>query len=111
MAMSAAGSLLLGEHDFSAFRAATCDRKNPVRIIRRMDVVRAGDLVEIHAEATAFLRHMVRIIAGTLVEVGLGKRPACQVAEILAGKDRTVAGRTAPPQGLTLEQVFYDSVS
>jgi tRNA pseudouridine38-40 synthase len=105
--MSAAARALLGEHDFTTFRASGCDAKSPIRIIRRLDVVRAGDIVEIHAEATAFLRNMVRIIAGTLAEVGLGRRPVESVAAALASGDRGQAGRTAPPQGLTLEEVFY----
>ena len=107
-AMSAAAAHLLGEHDFSAFRAADCERKNPVRIMRRLEVSRAGDVVTLDLEATAFLKNMVRVMAGTLVEVGLGVRPPDDVAAILAGRDRTRAGRTAPPQGLTMERVFYD---
>jgi tRNA pseudouridine38-40 synthase len=108
-AMAAAARHLLGEHDFTAFRASDCDRKNPVRVIRRLDVAEAEPgLVAIHAQATAFLKHMVRTIAGTLIEVGLGSREPASLAEILASRDRTRAGRTAPAQGLTLEQVFYE---
>jgi tRNA pseudouridine38-40 synthase len=108
-AMAAGAAHLEGEHDFSAFRAAGCDRKNPVRVIRRLAVLRPEpDLVVLEIEATAFLRHMVRVIAGTLVEVGLGRRPPDEVATVLAGKNRARAGRTAPAGGLTLEEVFYD---
>ena len=108
-AMAAAAAPLLGEHDFSAFRAAGCDRKNPVRVLRRLDcVVEEPGLVAIHLEATAFLRNMARVIAGTLVEVGLGLRPAADSARLLALRDRTQAGRTAPARGLTLEQVRYE---
>jgi tRNA pseudouridine38-40 synthase len=108
-AMAEAGRLLLGEHDFSAYRAASCDRKNPVRILRRCEIVSEDEhLLAIHLEATAFLRHMVRVIAGTLVEIGLGKRAAAEAGAILAGRDRTRAGRTAPARGLTLEEVRYD---
>jgi tRNA pseudouridine38-40 synthase len=107
-AMADAGRALLGEHDFSAFRAASCDRKNPVRVLRRCEWLREEPaLLALHLEATAFLRNMARVIAGTLVEIGLGARPAAEVAEILASRDRTRAGRTAPACGLTLEQVDY----
>lgn len=107
-AMAAAGRHLLGEHDFSAFRSADCDRTNPVRVIRRLDVSESGDLVTIDVEATAFLKNMVRVIAGTLVEVGRGRRTPDQVADALARRDRSRAGRTAPAHGLTLERVFYE---
>ena len=107
-AMRAGAAPLLGEHDFSAFRAADCERRNPVRVMRRLDVGREGDLVRLDLEATAFLKNMVRVIAGTLAEVGLGMRAASDVAAILASRDRAQAGRTAPPQGLTLERVFYE---
>jgi tRNA pseudouridine38-40 synthase len=107
-AMAEAGRALLGEHDFSAFRAAGCDSKSPVRVLRRVDVVvEEPGLVAIHLEATAFLRNMARIIAGTLVEVGLHRRPVADMSGLLTGRDRTRAGRTAPAQGLTLEQVTY----
>lgn len=107
-AMRAAAAALIGEHDFSAFRAVDCDRKNPVRLMRRIEVSEPQpDLVVIDLEATAFLKHMVRIIVGTLTEVGLGYRRPGEVATILAGRDRTAAGRTAPAKGLILERVFY----
>jgi tRNA pseudouridine38-40 synthase len=108
-AMTEAGRALLGEHDFSAFRAAHCDRKNPVRTLRRLDCVEEEPgLLAIHLEATAFLRNMARVIVGTLVEVGLRARPAADTARLLAGRDRTQAGRTAPARGLTLEHVTYE---
>jgi tRNA pseudouridine38-40 synthase len=109
-AMQAAASALLGEHDFSAFRAADCERKNPVRILRRADVTRDGDEVRMDFEATAFLKNMVRILAGTLVEVGQGRRDPREMPWLLEGRDRTQAGRTAPPHGLTLEAVSYTDV-
>jgi tRNA pseudouridine38-40 synthase len=106
-AMRAAAALLLGEHDFSAFRAADCDRKNPVRLLRRCDVTREGAyLLRFDLEATAFLKHMVRVIVGTLVDVGLGRKPPASVGEALAARDRKRAGRTAPPHGLTMERVI-----
>ena len=107
-AMARGAHALEGAHDFSAFRAAGCDRTNPVRTLRRVAVLREGDMVVLDVEGTAFLRHMVRVIAGTLVEVGLHARPPEEIAELLAGRDRSRAGRTAPAHGLTLEEVFYD---
>jgi tRNA pseudouridine38-40 synthase len=107
-AMREAAAPLVGEHDFSAFRAADCSRKNPVRIVRRLDIgTPQPGLVEIAIEATAFLKQMVRVIAGTLIEVGLGERAPAEVAEILASRDRARAGKTAPARGLTLERVDY----
>jgi tRNA pseudouridine38-40 synthase len=106
-AMAQAAAALLGEHDFSSFRAAGCDAKHAVRTLRRAAISRDGFLVTIDLEATAFLRGMARIIAGTLVEVGLGRRPAAEAADILAARDRERAGRTAPAHGLTLEAVVY----
>ena len=95
-AMARAASHLLGRHDFSAFRAADCQAAHAVREVRRLTV-----------EGTAFLKHMVRNLAGTLVEVGKGRRSEAWVAEVLAGRNRKQAGPTAPPQGLVLEEVFY----
>jgi tRNA pseudouridine38-40 synthase len=106
-AMREAAAVLVGEHDFRAFRSADCDRKNTVRIIRRLDVRREGAMVSFEVEGTAFLRNMVRILAGTLVAVGRGKMVAADVAAALASGDRTQAGITAPPWGLTLAKVIY----
>ncbi len=99
---------LVGEHDFAAFRAAGCSAKTTVRRVESIDVDRVGDLLTLDVRGNAFLRNMVRILAGTLAEVGAGKRTPAQVAEILASKDRTKAGYTAPPQGLELVSVHYD---
>lgn len=108
-AMRLAASHLLGEHDFSAFRAAGCDRANPVRLIRRLDIVEPEPhLIVVDLEATALLKHMVRIIVGTLVEAGAGQRDPNDTARVLAGKDRQAAGRTAPARGLCLERVYYE---
>jgi tRNA pseudouridine38-40 synthase len=111
-AMRAAAHALLGRHDFSAFRAADCPARTTIREVRRLDieVTRLGpdaELVRLTIEATAFLKHMVRNIAGTLVEVGHGKRAQGSVPELLAAGDRTHAGPTAPPHGLCLDEVFY----
>jgi tRNA pseudouridine38-40 synthase len=107
-AMRAAAALLAGRHDFAAFQASDCDSHHAVRDLGRLDVLgEGGGRIEVVAEATAFVKHMVRNLVGTLVEVGLGKRPPAWAGEVLAGLDRTRAGPTAPPLGLTLEEVFY----
>jgi tRNA pseudouridine38-40 synthase len=106
--MQQAASALLGEHDFSAFRATGCTAKTTMRRVDSIGVTHSGELIELDVRGNAFLRQMVRIIVGTLVEVGQGRRPVAQVAEILASKDRTQAGVTAPPQGLELVEVHYD---
>jgi tRNA pseudouridine38-40 synthase len=106
-AMRAAIPCLLGEHDFSSFRAAGCDADHPVRKVYETSLERRGDLLVYSIEATAFLRHMVRNIVGTLVEVGHGVRAPESFAELLAARDRTRAGITAPAQGLYLMEVKY----
>jgi tRNA pseudouridine38-40 synthase len=108
-AMRAAATPLLGRHDFGAFRASSCEAHHAMRELWRLDVIgEGGGRIEVVAEATAFLRHMVRNMVGTLVDVGLGTRTAASMADLLARRDRTLAGRTAPPHGLVLEEVFYD---
>jgi tRNA pseudouridine38-40 synthase len=104
-AMRAAAAPLIGRHDFAGFRAANCERKTTVRTLRRLDVTRAGHLVEIDVEADAFLKNMVRILAGTLAEIGMGKR--LDTRQLLESRDRTLAGQTAPARGLTLVRVHY----
>jgi tRNA pseudouridine38-40 synthase len=107
-AMREASAHLLGRHDFAAFQAADCACDHAVRDLRRLDVSGApGARIELVVEATAFVKHMVRNLAGTLVEVGQGRRAAASIPELLASRDRRRAGRTAPPQGLFLEEVFY----
>ncbi len=106
-AMREGAKHFLGEHDFSAFRAADCPAKTTRRVMRRFDVEGERDLV-ITVEATAFLKQMVRNLVGTLVEVGIGRRPPESIAQLLLGGDRTKAGPTAPPQGLTMAKVFYE---
>ena len=106
--MQAGAAALLGEHDFAAFRAAGCSARTTMRRIDAVDVaVSETDLVTVDVRGNAFLRHMVRIITGTLVEVGEARREVAEVAEILASRDRTKAGQTAPPGGLELLEVFY----
>jgi tRNA pseudouridine38-40 synthase len=107
-AMRAGAAHLVGRHDFAAFQAADCASEHAVREVRRLEVLgEAGGRVEVVVEATAFVKHMIRNFVGTLVQVGQGKRPPAWVADVLASRDRTRAGRTAPPQGLCLEEVFY----
>jgi tRNA pseudouridine38-40 synthase len=105
--MEEAAALLVGEHDFSAFRAAECQAKSPVRRLQRLTVSRSGDLVSIEATANAFLHHMVRNLAGLLIAVGRGEAEPSWAAQVLAGRDRTRSAATAPPQGLYLAAVRY----
>jgi tRNA pseudouridine38-40 synthase len=106
-AMQAAAAALVGRHDFSAFRAADCERVSTVRDLSRLAVARAGDEVTVEVTATAFLKNMVRIIVGTLVAAGHGALGPEELAAIRDAGDRTRAGVTAPPQGLCLEEVYY----
>jgi tRNA pseudouridine38-40 synthase len=107
-AMRAAALHLVGRHDFAAFQASDCASEHAVREVRRLELLGdGGGRIEVVIEATAFVKHMVRNIVGTLVEVGEGKRRPASMVPLLEGRDRTAAGRTAPPQGLFLEQVFY----
>jgi len=105
--MTQAATLLLGEHDFSAFRSAECQAKSPVRRLERLGVVRRGDWVLIEAVANAFLHHMVRNIAGLLIAVGKGDQPPAWAGAVLEGRDRTRAAATAPADGLYLWEVRY----
>lgn len=106
-AMHAAAQCLLGRHDFTSFRAAACQARTPWRTVDRLDVRRDGDEVAIVAAARSFLHHMVRNIAGTLKLVGEGSWPPARVAEVLAARDRSQAGPTAPAAGLCMTGVTY----
>lgn len=105
--MAKAAETLIGIHDFSAFRSSGSMVKSSVRRLDRIEVYRERDFVKILMEANGFLYNMVRIIAGTLLEVGQGKRPTQDVYSILMSRDRNRAGITLAPQGLCLIKVFY----
>jgi tRNA pseudouridine38-40 synthase len=107
-AMATAARAIVGEHDFSTFRAASCDASGPVRRMVRSEITVDDVLLTYTIAGNAFLRHMVRSIVGTLVDVGHGRRPATDVARLLALRDRNQAGDTAPPMGLTLDEVSYE---
>lgn len=108
-AMERAAQALLGEHDFSSYRAAGCQSRTPWRRIDRIEVQRAGSLLCIDITANAFLHHMVRNIAGALLAVGTGQRPESWPGELLAERDRRLGAATAPPDGLYLVDIIYPS--
>ena len=105
--MHEAAQLLLGEHDFTSFRATECQSRTPMRCVYRIAVKREREFVVLDITANAFLHHMVRNIAGVLIAVGVGERPVEWAAEVLAARDRKQGGITAPPNGLYLAGVRY----
>ncbi len=105
-AMQAAAKHIAGEHDFAAFQSKP-DGKPSVRRITDLAVDADGDEIHITVSANGFLYNMIRAIAGTLIEVGLGAREADSIAELIESRDRSAAGATAPPQGLCLMRVEY----
>lgn len=108
--MQAASRYLIGEHDFTSFRAAECQAKTPVRTITSLDISRHGNFVIFDLRANAFLQHMVRNIVGCLVYIGKGKYPAAWMQELLKSCDRAYAPPTFSPAGLYLAGVKYDAV-
>ncbi|MCG7956509.1 MAG: tRNA pseudouridine(38-40) synthase TruA [Candidatus Thiodiazotropha endolucinida] len=106
-AMHRAAQSLVGTHDFSSYRALGCQAKHPVRTVHSLSVSRQGEMLSIEVHANAFLHHMVRNIAGVLIAIGKGEQSESWADEILALRDRTLGGVTAPPQGLCLTQVDY----
>jgi tRNA pseudouridine38-40 synthase len=106
--MNAAARLLEGEHDFSAFRAAECQAKSPIRRLQRLSVERQGEWIRIEATANAFLHHMVRNLAGLLIAIGRGDAEPTWAGELLATRDRTQGAATAPAAGLYFVAVRYD---
>ncbi|MDG4867792.1 tRNA pseudouridine(38-40) synthase TruA [Guyparkeria sp. 1SP6A2] len=105
--MQTAANQLLGEHDFSSFRGKDCQAHTPVRTIESLELRRAGDYVFIDIRANAFLHHMVRNIVGSLFAIGSGERPIDWLVEVLAARNREVAGITAPADGLYMTAVEY----
>ncbi len=108
-AMQEATRALVGEHDFSAFRAAECQAKTPVRTVHSIAIEQDADRIDFVIRANAFLHHMVRNIVGSLVYVGAGRHPASWIAEVLASRDRSKAAPTFAPEGLYLEKIEYDA--
>jgi tRNA pseudouridine38-40 synthase len=108
-AMREAAALLVGEHDFSAFRSAECQAKSPLRKLYSLDIEQRADQIHFLIRANAFLHHMVRNLIGTLVYVGKGKHPAGWVKEVLESRDRARAAPTFGPEGLYLEKVEYEA--
>jgi tRNA pseudouridine38-40 synthase len=107
--MHDAAQRLVGRHDFTTFRAAECQAKSPVKTLDRFDVDLIGDHIGVAASARSFLHHQVRSMVGSLVQVGEGKWSADDLARALAARDRRACGPVAPPEGLYLVQVDYDS--
>jgi tRNA pseudouridine38-40 synthase len=108
-AMREAASLVVGRHDFSAFRAAECQAKSPVKTLRRFDVDAQGELVRFSLSADAFLHHMVRNLVGALVAIGAGKARPAWMRELLDARDRTRGPATFAPDGLYFAGADYDA--
>jgi tRNA pseudouridine38-40 synthase len=106
-AMHEAAQALVGKHDFTTFRSVQCQAKSPVKTLDRLDVVRAGDVIEIRATARSFLHNQVRSMVGTLKRVGEGAWSAGDVRRALEARDRSACGPVAPPDGLYLVKVDY----
>lgn len=106
-AMHQAAQALIGEYDFSSFRAAGCQARHAVREIMEVRVSRQQDFIHVDIVANAFLHHMVRNIVGSLLKVGAAERPVTWIATLLAQRDRTLAGMTAPAAGLYFVYVDY----
>ena len=106
-AMDEAAQILVGQHDFTSFRASECQAKSPVKTLDALSVARSGDVIEVRARARSFLHHQVRNMVGTLKLVGEGKWSSRDVGQALAARDRAAAGPTAPAVGLYLIAVAY----
>lgn len=108
-AMQAASRCLVGTHDFTSFRTAACQAKSPVRSLLRLELSRQEDQVCMDIEANAFLHHMVRNIMGSLLDVGRGRQPTSWIEQLLAARDRRLAGKTAEASGLVFIGPRYPS--
>ncbi|MEO8672708.1 MAG: tRNA pseudouridine(38-40) synthase TruA [Tahibacter sp.] len=106
-AMHEASRALLGEHDFSAFRTVACQAPNPSRTVQELLIERVDDCIVFEIQANAFLHHMVRNIIGSLLPIGRGERDVAWLGRLLAGRDRSLAGPTAPAEGLTFLRPLY----
>ena len=106
-AMREASQHLVGEHDFSSFRHRECSAAHPIRHIYQVEITAEGTSLALVFEGNRFLMHQVRIMSGTLAEVGLGRRTASSIVDALEARDRRAAGNTAPPEGLFMEEVWY----
>jgi tRNA pseudouridine38-40 synthase len=106
--MKEASFYFIGTHDFSAFRSMGSSVKTSVRTVNYLELVREKDCIVMYIEADGFLYNMVRIIAGTLIEIGKGKKEPKSIADILNSHNRSMAGQTAPASGLCLEKIYYE---
>lgn len=109
-AMERAAAHLLGEHDFKSFTSAKKGKKSTVRRIDEIKISRDGNLLCFSFKGSGFLHHMVRILMGTLLEVGMGKRGADSIPELISARDRAQAGPLVPAKGLTLVEVFFQGI-
>ncbi|MFA6904027.1 MAG: tRNA pseudouridine(38-40) synthase TruA [Gallionellaceae bacterium] len=107
--MREAAQYLLGEHDFSAFRASACQAKSPVKSMNMLDIQQQGEMIRLDLTANAFLHHMVRNIVGCLVYVGKGKHQPQWIKQVLEGRERSKAAPTFAPDGLYLRRITYDA--
>jgi len=107
-AMRSAAAMVVGRHDFSAFRASNCAAKTTVREVYSLEIEQQGMTVFIDVKGGGFLKYMVRILVGTLVEIGQGKRPPSDMEKLLNSGSREASGKTAPPHGLCLMEVWYE---
>jgi tRNA pseudouridine38-40 synthase len=105
--MRQAAQLLMGRHDFKSFTSLKSKKKPTLRTLMGIEITEKDSFIQIIYEADGFLQHMVRIITGTLIEVGLGLRDPLDLSVILENKERSTAGPTAPPNGLCMEKVYY----
>ena len=107
LCMKKASTLFIGKHNFTAFRSIDCQAKSAIKTIDSINIIKNNELIEIYVEAKSFLMNQVRIIAGTLVEIGLNKKTEKDILMALKSQKRNYAGVTAPPHALVLEQVIY----
>lgn len=105
--MKEAAQYFIGRHDFSAFRCVHCQVVSPIKTMEKCDIVEHNDLIEIHISSRSFLHNQVRIMVGTLVEIGLGKKKPIWIKQLLEAGDRKQSGQTAPPYGLYFAKVTY----